>query len=27
MKVYFRGSSTQLHKINKGHKSQTPIPF
>jgi len=27
MKVYFRCSATQLHKINEGHKSQTLIPF
>jgi len=27
MKVYFRCSATQLHKINKGHKSQMLIPF
>jgi len=27
MKEYFRCSATQLHKINKGHKSQMLIPF
>jgi len=27
MEVYFRCSATELHKINKGHKSQTLTPF
>jgi len=27
MMVYFRCSATQLHKINKDHKSQMLIPF
>ena len=27
MNVYFRYSATQLPEINKGHKSQTLMPF